>query len=213
MTLRTPTAASSAMPGFQSLGPETAFSTRAWNRRPTTAASAATIRLAAVAQPLGAPPARRRCAACSKRRLCGTWSSRGRISTRAANRRSSRSSISTLKVAKRFLWFASTLGPDRRRACGDAGVHESVHGRSRALRTAPFDHPALCVSTGHVGDDKDVKPQSPGARVADDRWVLIPAVGARGNSVPLQTFEELLPGIGTDGSRAHAMTETCPSLK
>jgi hypothetical protein len=74
---------------------------------------------------------------------------------------------------------------------------------------APFDHPELCVSVGHAGDDKDVTPAAPGARAAADRWARIPAVGSRGNSVPLQTFEELLLGVGADGSRAHALTESC----
>jgi uncharacterized protein (TIGR03437 family) len=39
---------------------------------------------------------------------------------------------------------------------------------------------------------------------------LVPAVGRGGNSAPLQTFAELLAGIGSDGSRAHSLTETCP---
>jgi cytochrome c peroxidase len=55
---------------------------------------------------------------------------------------------------------------------------------------APFDHPELCVPDG-------------------ERWVGVPAVGRHGNPVPLQTFEELLKGIGTDGSRAHTLTEAC----
>jgi cytochrome c peroxidase len=55
---------------------------------------------------------------------------------------------------------------------------------------APFDHPELCVPEG-------------------DRWVGVPAVGRGGNAVPLQTFEELLKGVGADGSRAHAMTGAC----
>jgi hypothetical protein len=42
-----------------------------------------------------------------------------------------------------------------------------------------------------------------------DNWVLIPAVGAGGNSVPLQTFPELLLQVGNDGSRAHTMTQAC----
>jgi hypothetical protein len=42
-----------------------------------------------------------------------------------------------------------------------------------------------------------------------DQWALIPAVGKSGNSVPLQTFDELLAGVGKDGTRAHTLTETC----
>jgi cytochrome c peroxidase len=55
---------------------------------------------------------------------------------------------------------------------------------------APFDHPELCVPDG-------------------GRWVGLPAVGRFGNAVPLQTFEELLKGIGADGSRAHTLKEAC----
>ena len=55
---------------------------------------------------------------------------------------------------------------------------------------APFDHPELCVPDGA-------------------RWVEVPAVGRGGNAAPLQTFEELLKGMGADGSRAHSLTEPC----
>ncbi|MBI1792059.1 MAG: cytochrome C peroxidase [Acidobacteria bacterium] len=75
---------------------------------------------------------------------------------------------------------------------------------------APFDHPELCVSIGHPeplqADASDRRfPLS-----ATDRWAAIPVVGAKGNSAPLQTFEELLAGIGADGSRTHTLTEACP---
>lgn len=71
---------------------------------------------------------------------------------------------------------------------------------------APFDHPELCVPDGHLA--------APGGNPAfpmsaADRWVGIPAVGRNGNSVPLQTFEELLAGTGSDGSRAHHMADPC----
>jgi hypothetical protein len=42
-----------------------------------------------------------------------------------------------------------------------------------------------------------------------DKWAGIPAVGRNGNAVPLQTFDELLRGLGADGSRAHTLTEVC----
>jgi len=71
---------------------------------------------------------------------------------------------------------------------------------------APFDHPGLCVPVGYP-DAPAPDPAFP--RSAVDRWAAIPAVGRAGNSVPLQTFEELLKGIGTDGSRAHTLTEPC----
>jgi hypothetical protein len=68
------------------------------------------------------------------------------------------------------------------------------------------------VPIGHVEDGKDgVKPQTAAPRLAAERWAAIPAVGAGGNHVALQTFEELLKGIGNDGSRAHTLTEPCRS--
>jgi cytochrome c peroxidase len=83
---------------------------------------------------------------------------------------------------------------------------------------APFDHPELCVPAGHfelepgrlVPSGSAMFPSS-----AADRWRAIPAIGAGGNAVPLQTFEELLGGIGADGSRAHALTDACtaPSVE
>lgn len=78
---------------------------------------------------------------------------------------------------------------------------------------APFDHPSLCVPVGNVES-------SPGVLALDnsdprfvlsalDKFALIPASGRSGNGVPLQTFAELLLGIGSDGSRAHALTDSC----
>jgi len=69
---------------------------------------------------------------------------------------------------------------------------------------APFDHPELCVPIGHV---LQVEPGT--SLSAADKWAGIPAVGETGNSVPLQTFEELLLGVGTDGSRAHHLADAC----
>jgi cytochrome c peroxidase len=71
---------------------------------------------------------------------------------------------------------------------------------------APFDHPELCVPTGYPNTPAP-DPVFPGSAV--DRWAAIPAVGRDGNAVPLQTFEELLKGIGSDGSRAHTLTDAC----
>jgi cytochrome c peroxidase len=79
---------------------------------------------------------------------------------------------------------------------------------------APFDHPELCIPAGHA----EAAPGVPEADTSDprfaftarDKWALLPAVGRGGNTVPLQTFIEQLEGIGTDGSRAHALTERCP---
>ncbi len=69
---------------------------------------------------------------------------------------------------------------------------------------APFDHPELCVPNGSTGLVDGSFPLS-----SSDKWAGIPAVGRGGNSVPLQTFEELLAGTGSDGSRAHHMQDAC----
>jgi hypothetical protein len=77
---------------------------------------------------------------------------------------------------------------------------------------APFDHPSICVPHGHPEREPGVLvPHEgfPGAPIAADTMILVPAVGAGGADVPLQTFDELLRGIGNDGSRAHTMTMLC----
>jgi hypothetical protein len=78
---------------------------------------------------------------------------------------------------------------------------------------APFDHPALCVPVGYAEVTPGVvRPDTSDAgsrRDAADSWALVPAVGRGGNQVPLQTFEELLTGIGVNGLRAHAMDRSC----
>jgi len=74
---------------------------------------------------------------------------------------------------------------------------------------APFDHPALCVPNGQT----DLA-QTTDARFslsADDRMAAIPAIGKSGANAPLQSFAELLDGVGADGSRAHNLTEACPA--
>ena len=78
---------------------------------------------------------------------------------------------------------------------------------------APFDHPALCVPTGYDEAAEGGLPRDESAAgsepIAADRWALVAAVGRDGNTVPLQTFEELLRGIGDDGSRAHTLNTPC----
>lgn len=77
---------------------------------------------------------------------------------------------------------------------------------------APFDHPSLCVPSGHPEASPGVLARDEtvdGAPLARDTWVLVPAVGRGGSAVPLQTFEELLLGVGNDGTRAHTMTIPC----
>ena len=62
---------------------------------------------------------------------------------------------------------------------------------------APFDHPSLCVPVGYNGS------------ATAESFALVPLVGRGGNAVPLQTFSEQLQGIGRDGSRAHALQQSC----
>jgi hypothetical protein len=78
------------------------------------------------------------------------------------------------------------------------------------FQRAPFDHPFLCVPNGHVatGGEFAIDASQSGS-VAADKWALVPEVGRAGGSVPLQTFEELLNGIGSDGTRANTMTVAC----
>jgi hypothetical protein len=71
---------------------------------------------------------------------------------------------------------------------------------------APFDHPELCVPIGYPSAPT-ADPAFPLSAV--DRWAGIPAVGRNGNKAPLQTFDELLRGIGTDGSRVHNLSDPC----
>ena len=98
-------------------------------------------------------------------------------------------------------------GPDpRERVVMPAFLKALTDDRVRYER-APFDHPELCVAIGHIEPRRGTFQRT--RLPATDRFALVPAVGARGNHVPLQTFEELLRGIGSDGSRAHSLTETC----
>ena len=76
---------------------------------------------------------------------------------------------------------------------------------------APFDHPSLCVPAGQV----EVAPgvlqvdgSQPGLSAAD-KYALIPASGKGGLGAPLQTWDELLRGVGSDGSRSHSLSEGC----
>jgi uncharacterized protein (TIGR03437 family) len=80
---------------------------------------------------------------------------------------------------------------------------------------APFDHPSICISVGAASlPSGALQADTSDPRFtlsAAEKFALIPAVGANGNAVPLQTFDELLAGIGSDGSRAHSLTESCDS--
>ena len=82
------------------------------------------------------------------------------------------------------------------------------------FESAPFDHPELCVPIGQdaVRPSNVLKLDGSDSRYslsAADKWAAIPVVGRDGNAVPLQTFDELLLGVGADGTRAHALTDGC----
>lgn len=79
------------------------------------------------------------------------------------------------------------------------------------FQKAPFDHPSLCVPAGHVelSPGQFETDGSQDGSTALDKWALVPEVGKEGAGAPLQTFEELLRGIGNDGTRANTMTEAC----
>jgi len=58
---------------------------------------------------------------------------------------------------------------------------------------APFDHPALRVPHGHSGNHVSTSAANPlGPDLAQDEWLDIPAVGAAGRLIPLQSFEDSL---------------------
>jgi cytochrome c peroxidase len=100
-------------------------------------------------------------------------------------------------------------GPDARERVAIPALMKAFTDDRVRFERAPFDHPGLCVPIGHVEHNNRVASGTPTARQLPERWALIPAVGAGGNAVPLQTFEELLAGIGSDGSRAHTLVERC----
>lgn len=76
---------------------------------------------------------------------------------------------------------------------------------------APFDHPSLCVPNGQVELSLGLLATDPAqsGSVALDKWALVSEIGKEGSTVPLQTFDELLSGIGNDGTRANTMTAVC----
>jgi len=70
------------------------------------------------------------------------------------------------------------------------------------MHKAPFDHPSLIVSTGHVGDDSYA--EDSGLGNATDEALLIPAVGQHGYSNADQTFNQV---IGLDHYAATESSE------
>jgi len=78
---------------------------------------------------------------------------------------------------------------------------------------ALFDHPELCVTVGQQTASATTlmldTSSSQFVLSAADQWAGVPAVGKTGSTAPLQTFDELLQGIGADGSRAHSLQDRC----
>ena len=112
------------------------------------------------------------------------------------------------------------LGPGIQNHNFNAGDRASLLAFLKALsddrvryERAPFDHPELCVPTGQQQVEATLlllDNSDPQFRLsAVDRWAGLPPVGKSGNAVPLQTFEELLQGKGSDGSRAHHLQDKC----
>jgi cytochrome c peroxidase len=67
---------------------------------------------------------------------------------------------------------------------------------------APFDHPQICVPNGHVIQADPAHPNQ-----AKDTFVNIVGSGKFGNTLPLQTFEELVAGTST--GREHTLNTSC----
>jgi len=58
---------------------------------------------------------------------------------------------------------------------------------------APFDHPEIAVPHGHPGDNQSVTPGNPiDGALADDDYLVVPAVGAGGSTQPLASFDTFL---------------------
>jgi cytochrome c peroxidase len=55
---------------------------------------------------------------------------------------------------------------------------------------APFDHPEICVPTGHVPSASGTLQPEGATLAAVEQWALIPATGSGGNDVPLHTLTQ-----------------------
>ena len=110
---------------------------------------------------------------------------------------------------------AGGLGPNVRRLNLSANDRAALVAFMNALsddrvkfQRAPFDHPELCIPNGHTNTAQTTDPRF--TLSADENWVAIPATGKTGANVPLQTFAEMIDGIGNDGSRANHLSQACP---
>jgi len=57
---------------------------------------------------------------------------------------------------------------------------------------APFDHPELVIPHGHSGDNIHVRPNPNYSQLAQDDFLVLPAVGASGSKTALQPFKHYL---------------------
>ena len=110
---------------------------------------------------------------------------------------------------------AGGLGPNVRRLNLNVNDRAALVAFMNALsddrvkfQRAPFDHPELCIPNGHTNTAQTTDPRF--TLSADENWVAIPATGKTGANVPLQTFAEMIDGIGNDGSRANHLSQACP---
>lgn len=70
---------------------------------------------------------------------------------------------------------------------------ESLTDERVRYERAPFDHPSLAVPHGHLGDRTRLQPSTTlGGALAQDRVLMLPAVGAAGRAAPLQPFHVFL---------------------
>lgn len=59
---------------------------------------------------------------------------------------------------------------------------------------APFDHPQLTVTHGHVGNELQINPGHPlNVNLGEDQLLVIPAIGANGSTVPTPAFLSTSP--------------------
>jgi cytochrome c peroxidase len=71
---------------------------------------------------------------------------------------------------------------------------------------APFDHPQICVPNGSPGNQHQILQYEENG-TGKDVLLEVSAIGAAGNSHPLQTFDEMLRGV--TAGREHTMQQAC----
>lgn len=82
-----------------------------------------------------------------------------------------------------------SLGLTAREKAGLVAFLKTLTDPRVSYERAPFDHPQLRVPTGHVGDQAMVAVRG-ASTLAQDEWIEIPAVGRRGRTAPLPSFDQ-----------------------